>query len=82
MQAPADVVSGYRLTYPQPADGSRITRHRQETADPDFANLVGCVQKGGKLTRAERAMLKSMATGTGPAPLQTGFAKAPEIAGK
>ena len=34
----------------------------------DFANLVGRVQKGGKLTRAERAMLQSMATGTGPAP--------------
>ena len=34
----------------------------------DFANLVGRVQKGGKLTRTERAMLQSMATGTGPAP--------------
>ena len=34
----------------------------------DFANLVGRVQKGGKLTRAERAMLQSMATGTGAAP--------------
>ncbi len=34
----------------------------------DFANLVSRVQKGGKLTRAERAMLQSMATGTGPAP--------------
>ena len=34
----------------------------------DFANLVGRVQKGGKLTRGERAMLQSMATGTGPAP--------------
>ena len=26
----------------------------------DFANLVGRVQKGGKLTRTERAMLQSM----------------------
>lgn len=34
----------------------------------DFANLVGRVQKGGKLTRAERAMLQSMATGSGAAP--------------
>lgn len=34
----------------------------------DFANLVGRVQKGGKLTRAERAMLQSMASGTGAAP--------------
>ena len=34
----------------------------------DFANLVGRVQKGGKLTRTERAMLQSMATGSGPAP--------------
>ena len=34
----------------------------------DFANLVGRVQKGGKLTRAERTMLQSMATGTGAAP--------------
>jgi hypothetical protein len=34
----------------------------------DFANLVGRVQKGGKLTRAERAMLQSLATGTGAAP--------------
>lgn len=34
----------------------------------DFANLVGRVQKGGKLTRAERAMLQTMATGTGAAP--------------
>jgi len=34
----------------------------------DFANLVGRVQKGGKLTRIERAMLQSMATGSGPAP--------------
>jgi hypothetical protein len=34
----------------------------------DFANLVGRVQKGGKLTRTERAMLQSMATGTGAAP--------------
>ena len=34
----------------------------------DFANLVGRVQKGGKLTRGERAMLQSMATGTGAAP--------------
>lgn len=34
----------------------------------DFANLVGRVQKGGKLTRVERAMLQSMATGTGAAP--------------
>ena len=31
----------------------------------DFANLVGRVQKGGKLTRTERAMLQSMSTGTG-----------------
>ena len=34
----------------------------------DFANLIARVQKGGKLTRAERAMLQSMATGTGAAP--------------
>jgi hypothetical protein len=34
----------------------------------DFANLVGRVQKGGKLTRAERAMLHTLATGTGAAP--------------
>ena len=34
----------------------------------DFTNLVARVQKGGKLTRAERAMLQSMATGTGAAP--------------
>ena len=34
----------------------------------DFANLVGRVQKGGKLSRTERAMLQSMATGTGAAP--------------
>ena len=32
----------------------------------DFANLVGRVQKGGKLTRTERSMLQTMATGTGP----------------
>jgi hypothetical protein len=37
----------------------------------DFANLVGRVQKGGKLSRAERAMLQSMATGTGAAPTTT-----------
>ena len=34
----------------------------------DFANLVARVQKGGKITRAERAMLQSMAAGTGSAP--------------
>ncbi len=34
----------------------------------DFTNLVARVQKGGKLTRAERAMLQSMATGTGSSP--------------
>ena len=34
----------------------------------DFANLVGRVQKGSKLTLTERAMLQSMATGSGPAP--------------
>lgn len=34
----------------------------------DFANLIGRVQKGGKLTRAERAMLQTLATGTGAAP--------------
>ena len=34
----------------------------------DFTNLVARVQKGGKLTRAERAMLQSMATGTGASP--------------
>ena len=34
----------------------------------DFANLVGRVQKGGKLSRTERSMLQSMATGTGAAP--------------
>jgi hypothetical protein len=34
----------------------------------DFANLIGRVQKGGKLTRTERAMLQSMATGSGAAP--------------
>ena len=34
----------------------------------DFANLAGRVQKGGKLTRPERAMLQTMATGTGAAP--------------
>ena len=31
----------------------------------DFANLVSRVQKGGKLSRAERAMLQAMATGSG-----------------
>lgn len=34
----------------------------------DFANLVSRVQKGGKLTRAERSMLQSMATGAGAEP--------------
>ena len=34
----------------------------------DFANLIARVQKGGKLTRVERAMLQSMATGTRAAP--------------
>ena len=34
----------------------------------DFANLVGRVQKGGKLTRSERAMLQTLATGSGAAP--------------
>ncbi len=34
----------------------------------DFANLVARVQKGGKLTRNERAMLQSMATGSGATP--------------
>jgi len=34
----------------------------------DFANLVGRVQKGGKLTRAERAMLQTLATGSGATP--------------
>ena len=34
----------------------------------DFANLVARVQKGGKLTRAERAMLHSMASESGSAP--------------
>jgi len=34
----------------------------------DFTNLVARVQKGGKLTRAERAMLQSMATGSGADP--------------
>lgn len=34
----------------------------------DFTNLVARVQKGGKLTRAERAMLQSMASGTGASP--------------
>lgn len=34
----------------------------------DFANLIARVQKGGKLTRAERAMLQSLATGSGAAP--------------
>lgn len=34
----------------------------------DFTNLVSRVGKGGKLTRAERAMLQSMATGTGASP--------------
>jgi hypothetical protein len=34
----------------------------------DFANLIGRVQKGGKLTRTERAMLQSMATGSGSSP--------------
>ena len=38
----------------------------------DFANLVGRVQKGGKLTRTERTMLQTMATGTGPAPTTAG----------
>lgn len=33
----------------------------------DFANLGGRVQKGGKLTRAERAMLQTLATGSGEA---------------
>lgn len=34
----------------------------------DFANLVGRVQKGGKLTRGERALLQTLATGSGAAP--------------
>jgi hypothetical protein len=34
----------------------------------DFTNLVGRVQKGGKLTRAERSMLQSMAAGAGRDP--------------
>jgi hypothetical protein len=34
----------------------------------DFANLVGRVQKGGKLTRAERSMLQSLASGSGATP--------------
>ena len=34
----------------------------------DFANLVSRVQKGGKLTKAERAMLQSMASGAGASP--------------
>ncbi|MFP6898119.1 MAG: hypothetical protein VCA38_16060 [Roseibacillus sp.] len=34
----------------------------------DFTNLVARVQKGGKLTRAERAMLQSMASGAGASP--------------
>jgi hypothetical protein len=34
----------------------------------DFTNLVARVQKGGKLTRQERAMLQSMATGAGASP--------------
>ena len=34
----------------------------------DFANLVSRVQKGGKITRAERAMLHSMASGSGGDP--------------
>jgi len=34
----------------------------------DFANLVARVQKGGKITRAERAMLHSMASGSGGSP--------------
>lgn len=34
----------------------------------DFTNLVARVQKGGKLTRAERAMLQTLATGSGAAP--------------
>jgi len=34
----------------------------------DFTNLVARVQKGGKLSRAERAMLQSMATGTRTTP--------------
>ena len=34
----------------------------------DFTNLVARVQKGGKLTRAERAMLQSMATEAGAEP--------------
>jgi transcriptional regulator with XRE-family HTH domain len=38
----------------------------------DFANLVGRVQKGGKLTRAERAMLQTLATGSGAAPATAG----------
>ena len=31
----------------------------------DFANLVKRVQAGGKISRAERAMLQSMAVGRG-----------------
>ena len=38
----------------------------------DFTNLVTRVQKGGKLTRAERAMLHSMASGSGSAPPTAG----------
>ncbi len=34
----------------------------------DFANLVSRVQKGGKLTRAERSMLQSLAAGAGAEP--------------
>jgi hypothetical protein len=62
-----------------PSTSLRLTRQprRMEALSPDiakkllnrdFANLVARVQKGGKLTRAERAMLQSLATGTGAAP--------------
>lgn len=34
----------------------------------DFANLVTRVQRGGKLTRAERSMLQGMASGAGNGP--------------
>ena len=40
----------------------------QKILNRDFANLVARVQAGGKLTRQERAMLQSMAAGSGAQP--------------
>lgn len=48
----------------------------------DVANLVARVQKGGKLTRAERAMLQSLATGTGAVPTTAANLLADDVVAK